>query len=274
MHITKMHGAGNDFIIIDNFAHKFSFDELSALARRLCTQHTSVGADGLMAVAEPTRGGDYSMLFFNSDGSAGEMCGNGARCIARYGHDHGLAGDVQRVDTVSGTVIGERMDYNLYRVRLNDPSVIDLHRPVRVDGIEYDCSYVELGCPGLPHTVLIMPDYDSIPRAELAALGAALRHAEEFPKGANVSFVKPLGGKRVQAVTYERGVEDFTLACGTGCGALTTALTLRGVLSGEAEISMPGGTLHVSLKAEGGTVSDIRLTGPAVTVFEGELADM
>lgn len=274
MHITKMHGAGNDFIIIDNFAHKFSFDELSSLARRLCTPHTSVGADGLMAVAEPAQGGDYSMLFFNSDGSAGEMCGNGARCIARYGHDHGLAGNVQRVETVSGTVTGERMDYNLYRVRLNDPSVIDLHSAVRVGGIEYDCSYVELGRPGLPHAVLIMPDYDSRPRAELAALGAALRRAKDFPKGANVTFVKPLGGRQIQAVTYERGVEDFTLACGTGCGALTTALTLRGMLDGEAEIHMPGGTLYVSLRAEGSCVSDIHLTGPAVTVFEGELADM
>lgn len=273
MHITKMHGAGNDFIIIDNFAHKFSSDELSALARRLCAQHTSVGADGLMAVAEPTRGGDYSMLFFNSDGSAGEMCGNGARCIARYGHDHGLGGEVQRIETVSGTVIGERIDYNLYRVRLNDPSVIDLHRSVSVGGRDYDCSYVELGKPGLPHAVLLMPEYDTLSRAELAELGAALRTAREFPRGANVTFTKPLGGKRVKAVTYERGVEDFTLACGTGCGALTTALTLRGVLPGEAEIEMPGGTLYVRLKLKDGLVSGLRLTGPAVTVFEGELAD-
>ena len=124
MRFTKMHGAGNDFIIINNIEEKLPRGALPALAKRLCAAHTGAGADGLMAVESAVRGGDYAMLFFNSDGSEGEMCGNGARCIARYGYEHGLAGETQHVETVSGTVTGRRITPTLYRVRLNDPSLM------------------------------------------------------------------------------------------------------------------------------------------------------
>ena len=275
MHITKMHGAGNDFVIINNIIEKLSREELSALAEKLCTPHLSVGANGLMAVEEAKNGGDYTMVFFNSDGSEGEMCGNGARCIARYGHDNGLAGDTQRIETISGTVVGQRITDSLYRIRLNDPSVAEAHRSVTLDGQIYDCAYVELGVPGLPHAVLLIEDGITPPTDKLFSLGAALRSAPEFPRGANVSFVSIADKNRVKAVTFERGVEDFTLACGTGCGAITTALTLRGIISGAEPltIEMPGGTLSVSLTHENSSIRDIYLTGPAVTVFEAELAE-
>ena len=274
MHFTKMHGAGNDFIIINNIEEKISYGEFPALAKRLCAPHTGAGADGLMAVTAASHGGDYGMLFFNADGSAGEMCGNGARCIARYGYENSLAGETQRIETVSGTVAGQRISERLYRVRLNDPSLIDLHRTVRLGGTEYDCSYIELGVPGLPHAVLLKQDFDAIDHGELFALGRALRYAPEFPKGANVTFVKTLGRGVLKAVTFERGVEDFTLACGTGCGSVVTALTLRGVIpESQADIEMPGGTLSVSLTAENGSARDIYLTGPAVIVYEAELKE-
>ena len=272
MRFTKMHGAGNDFIIINNIEEKLPRGALPALAKRLCAAHTGAGADGLMAVESAVRGGDYAMLFFNSDGSEGEMCGNGARCIARYGYEHGLAGETQHVETVSGTVTGRRITPTLYRVRLNDPSLMDLHRPVSVCGRVCDCAYAELGVPGLPHAVLLLPELEDMDRG---ALGRALRHAPEFPRGANVSFVKPLGADTFRAVTYERGVEDFTLACGTGCGTAAAALTLRGLASGrDVRFLMPGGELSISLTVENGAARDIYLTGPTAVVYEAELIEL
>lgn len=273
MNITKMHGAGNDFVIVNNIELRFSLECFPALARRLCAPHTGVGADGMMVVVPATAEGDYGMLFYNSDGSLGEMCGNGARCICRYGCERGLAGEIQRVETTAGLVTGERIDGTHYRVRLNDPAVIDLHRLVKVGAENYDCAYIELGDPGIPHAVLLLPDWDEWETDALRELGRALRFAPVFPRGANVSFVKFTGPDAVKAVTYERGVEDFTLACGTGCGSVTTALTLLGLASGKLSITMPGGELTVSLAREGERVHDILLSGPTCLVFDGEVSD-
>ena len=138
-----------------------------------------------------------------------------------------------------------------------------------------DCAYIELGDPGIPHAVLIKDDWDTIPEDELRTLGKKLRHSPAFPKGANVSFVKLIGVDEVKAVTYERGVEDFTLACGTGCGSIVTALTLKGLVSGKnVKVSMPGGELFVTLTHESGTAHDVYLTGPTCVVFEGETKEI
>ena len=269
-----MHGAGNDFVILNTLETPIPAALFPALARRLCAFHTGVGADGLMVLVPAEKGGDYGMRFYNADGSLGEMCGNGARCICRYGHDHGLAGNVQRVETTAGLVTGERVDERRYRVRLNDPAVIDLHRAVTAAGAVYDCAYLELGKPGIPHAVVHMEDWDVWETARLRALGRALRFSPVFPKGANVSFVKVLGPDSVKAVTFERGVEDFTLACGTGCGSIAAALCLLGITSGgPLTVSMPGGELSVSLTRAGDSVRDIFLTGPTCRVFEGEVSE-
>ena len=273
MKFTKMHGAGNDFIIINNTDGVIPVAQLPALAVWLCAQHRSVGADGLMVVVRPERGGDYKMLFYNSDGSIGEMCGNGARCIARYGYEYGLAGETQRIETTAGLVVGQRVSKRAYKVRLNDPSVVDLHRKVSAGGVNYDCAYIELGMPGIPHAVVCLPDFDEYDRNELRALGRTLRFSEAFPRGANVSFVKILGTNRVKAVTYERGVEDFTLACGTGCGAIAASLRLLGRCGERVDISMPGGELQVELTCAGGMLRDIYLTGPTNMVCVGEILD-
>ena len=126
MEFWKMNGAGNDFIVMDDRQDRVSEDRWPDVARTLCERHLSIGADGLMVVKKPACGGDYKMLFFNSDGSMGEMCGNGARCICRYGFENGLAGEVQRVETTAGLVTGWRIDRQQYRVRLNDPCHIRL----------------------------------------------------------------------------------------------------------------------------------------------------
>jgi len=262
-----MHGAGNDFVIIENLNGELDEKELPALAVRLCAYHTGVGADGLMVIVPAREGGDFKMLFYNRDGSRGEMCGNGARCICRYGHDRGFSGDIQTVEADAGKVIGRRISETEYRIRLNDPSVIDLKR----SALGYECAYVELGCPGIPHAVVLKNDWDKMPRGELFSLGRELRYAKEFPKGANVSFVKKLGENAYKAVTYERGVEDFTLACGTGCGSIAAALSMMGLASADGiSIEMPGGKLSVSLTVRDGAARDIFLTGPTAAVFTGE----
>lgn len=273
MRFTKMHGAGNDFIIINNLEERIAEEDIPALAKRLCARRTGIGADGIMLTVSPLSSGDFRLLFYNSDGSKGEMCGNGARCIARYGYEHGLAGEIQRIETTAGLVIGERISETMYRVRLNDPSVIDLHRKVIIDGITYDCAYVELGNPGIPHAVVQWPDLET---AQLRELGRKLRFAPEFPKGANINFVKPDGKDSIKAITYERGVEDFTLACGTGSGSITTVITLMGKVSGkDVKIQMPGGDLFVSVTAEPcGHAHDIFLTGPTCVVCEGEIKEL
>lgn len=271
MKFTKMHGAGNDFIIVENLSGELDGVDLSELAPRLCSRRTGIGADGMMVVIPAKSGGDYGMLFYNSDGSLGEMCGNGARCIARYGHDRGLAGAEPVVETTAGIVRGRRIDSSRYEVRLNDPSVIDLRRSVSVKSGSFVCAYIELGNPGIPHAVVIMPGLDSFDRQSLFQTGRELRYAKEFPKGANVTFVKSLGADKLSALTYERGVEDFTLACGTGSGATVAALTLFGLVSGRnVSVSMPGGELCISLTKEGETVKDIMLTGPTCMVCTGE----
>ena len=260
-------------LIINNIDGAIPESVLPELAAGLCAQHVSVGADGMMVVAAPRQGGDFRMIFYNSDGSLGEMCGNGARCIARYGYENGLSGETQRIETTAGLVTGQRVTKRLYKVRLNDPSVIYLHRSVSVGGTAYNCAYIELGDPGIPHAIVLMPDWDERDHDMLRALGRALRFAEEFPRGANVSFVKVVDVGHVKAITYERGVEDFTLACGTGCGSIAAALRLLGLSGDELAISMPGGELTVSLTASGGSVQDIYLTGPTNVVCTGDILD-
>ena len=146
-----MNGAGNDFIIINNIEERLPDSAFPAIAAKLCERHLSIGADGLMVVEKATGDGDYKMRFYNSDGSEGEMCGNGARCICRYGYENGLAGEVQRVETVSGTVVGRRLDKRNYRVKLNPATKVELDYSAEAEGVSYDCAYVELGSPGLPH---------------------------------------------------------------------------------------------------------------------------
>lgn len=270
MRFTKMHGAGNDFIIINAISEKIDAD-IPSLVRRLCARRTGIGADGLMIVAPADGDADFKLLFYNADGSLGEMCGNGARCIARYGYEHGLSGERPTIETTAGIVKGERINETLYRVRLNDPTVAELSRPA--EGI--DCSYIELGDPGIPHAVIISDEWDAMDPDKLCSLGKALRWSKAFPKGANVSFVKLVGEDKIKAITYERGVEDFTLACGTGCGSIVTALTMKGLVSGKnVSVSMPGGELFVSVDITDGKPHDVYLTGPTCVVYTGETQEI
>ena len=274
MQFTKMNGAGNDFIILNNLTEHIPHAQFPSIARTLCHRRLSIGADGLMVVDAPRQGGDFRMLFYNADGSEGEMCGNGARCICRYGYEKGLAGETQTVESPSGLVTGRRIDQRNYRIRLTDPSVVDLNRPVDALGQTWQCAYVELGNPGLPHAVVPYPGLTHKNQSELTALGRALRRAPAFPKGANVNFYDVASPQRIIELTYERGVEDFTYACGTGSGSTVLALTLLGKVSGkDVAVSVPGGTLRVDVDRDGDVIQNIWLTGPTNFVCEGAVLD-
>lgn len=274
MKFWKMNGAGNDFLILNNLEEHLPQEDFPRLARTLCERHLSIGADGLMVVEAPDQGGDYRMLFFNSDGTVGEMCGNGARCICRYGYETGLAGEVQRVETTAGMVTGRRMDRRRYRVRLNDPTALRPDYPVEVDGVTYPCAYVELGNPGLPHAAVPFPGLREADEDLLRTLGRRLRHHPAFPKGANVNFYELIGPDELYERTFERGVEDFTYACGTGTGSVVTVLTLQGAVSGHGvRARMPGGELVIDVERDGNRVTDLFLTGPTNIVCRGEITD-
>lgn len=278
MKFWKMNGAGNDFILINNMEEKLPLESMPEIVKLLCERHMSVGADGLMLIEKPSKEyedkADFRMLFYNSDGSMGEMCGNGARCIARYGYENNLSGDIQKIETTAGLVTGERIDGRQYRVRLNDPSNFRLGEEVEVEGRKFVASYVELGNPGIPHIAVPMENLKEWDERDLFKIGEALRYNPIYPKGCNVNFYEIIGDDHLYERTYERGVEDFTYACGTGTGSVVTILTLQGKVSGEhVRVDMRGGTLYIDVVIEGSDVKDLYLTGPTNIVIKGEICD-
>lgn len=258
MKVLHMSGAGNDFMVIDARGLQLDF---SALAKKFCAV---TGADGFMA-ADYSETCDFKLHFYNSDGSRGEMCGNGARCICRFAYDHGIAGAHMTVETDAGPVPGVRLAENRYRVKLNNPGILDLNR-------RPDCAYVELGCPGVPHGVAELPALEFSDREALRERAVALRFDPAFPKGANINFFTRLDDSTVRILTYERGVEDYTLACGTGCGSVASVLYARGLLpGGKLTLHNAGGTLNVTVQGENGTVTSLLLEGGAEVLKEYEL---
>ena len=220
---------------------------------------------------EPTEGGDYRMFFYNADGTMGEMCGNGARCICRYGYENSLAGETQIIETTAGIVTGRRIDQRNYRIRLNDPLDTDLDVKAEIDGRIIPCAYTVVG---VPHAAV---PYQSLAQAdehELRELGRKLRWYKGFPRGANVNFYEILGEDHLLERTFERGVEDFTYACGTGTGSVVAILTLLGQVSGRnVKVDMTGGTLTIDVVREGDQIRDLFLTGPTNIVCKGEITD-
>ena len=251
MEVLYMNGAGNDFMVLDARGKTMDF---SRMALELCRLS---GADGFMAV-DTSETADFKLHFYNSDGTRGEMCGNGARCICRYAFEKGIAGAHMTVETDAGPVEGWRIDENTYRVKLNNPSILDLHRKGEI-------AYVELGNPGIPHAVAEYSGDLWKDREALKDGMRALRHDPAFPKGANVNFYQRLGKNEVRMLTFERGVEDFTLACGTGTGSTACVLwKLEGLTRLTAR--NPGGTLAVEVQGCDGHIDSIFLEGPTEIV--------
>ena len=272
MRFTKMNGAGNDFILVENLHGELTQQQLSKLARTLCDRRMSIGADGLMAIVPAKADADFGMLFFNCDGTLGEMCGNGARCICRYGYETGLAGETQTIETTAGLVTGTRIDAKNYRIRLPDPVNLQ-YLALDVDGKKVGCMYLELGNPGIPHAVVQYPGLREADEQALFEFGRKLRYHPAFPKGANVNFLEKTGENRFYERTWERGVEDFTYACGTGTGASVYALAEKRRCGDHAEVEVKGGLLIVDIVRDGKKCRDLLLTGPASMVCTGEFFD-
>jgi diaminopimelate epimerase len=262
---TKMNGAGNDFVLIDNRARKVKLSRDQVV--RLCDRHRGVGADGVLLLVPSVSGkADWAWDFYNSDGSTGEMCGNGARCFARFVQK--LTGLTQgfSFETEAG-VITANFQGDRITVSLTPPKDLRLNEQV---ALSVGAETIHSINTGVPHAVLFVPDAD---RAMVQQLGPEIRrHAHFAPKGTNVNFVQRLGLNHIRVRTYERGVEGETLACGTGVtAAALVAARLHGFTS-PVKVQVQGGEqLEVGFREDHGEFADVRLTGPAEFVFEGKI---
>lgn len=262
----KMNGAGNDFVVLDNrdLKHSLSAEQIA----RLCDRHRGVGADGLLAVEPAQNGADFRMRYYNADGGEAEMCGNGARCFARFANMlSGWSLKEVTFETQAG-VIGATFHGDGVRLAMSDPHSLLLGATLEVDGREMVVHSLNTG---VPHAVVIVDDLENTP---VRQWGALLRHHEAFqPKGTNVNFVKVTAPGSISIRTYERGVEDETLACGTG---MVASAIVHHLLAGAASpvlVKVKGGdTLEVGFTREGEAFRDVTLTGPADLVFEGQIA--
>ena len=269
---VKMQGNGNDFIVVDNRDSGFSTDTLSAMARMYCPRRSSLGADGILVVEE-SQETDFTMRLFNADGSEGEMCGNGARCIARYAFEKKIAGNEQSFSTLAGVmkavVTPPFVDLDMGTVSL---AAAWYNRPLSVGAKTFETSFLVVG---VPHLVLFL-EKDALTREETIETGRELCHTYAlFPNGTNVNFVVPNDDTHIASVTYERGVEDLTDSCGTGSTASAIAWVLRNaaVPSGAVvEVKNPGGINFVTLRFEpSGESVAVSLKGRALMVAEGGL---
>lgn len=273
MDFTKMQGAGNDFIIINNMELKIPVEKLSAIAKKLCQRKVSIGADGFMVVDIPEGTADFKMRFYNQDGSIGEMCGNGARCISRYAYINKIAGKKMTFETGAGIVSSEVLDGRLVKVLLNNPEVINIDNDIEIDNVKYECSYIELGNPGLPHAV-VKYDLQHSDNHEIFDIGRKIRYYEGFPKGANVNFFEVINDSTAIVKTYERGVEDITLACGTGSASTAAALIIKGYLKGSrVKIIVPGGELFIEIEQNNNRIEKLYLIGDTNIVAAGKVMD-
>lgn len=258
MECWHLSGAGNDFVVIDA---RNQIMDMETFAKELCAK---TGADGFLAV-DHSDVADFRLHFYNPDGLRGEMCGNGCRCVCRFAYDNGIAGEHMVVQTDAGLVPVVRMAADQYRVELNVPGVVDLDRKESI-------SYVELGNPGIPHAVVRVPGLTFDMREALLPLARSLRYDSAFPKGVNVNFYDVLDHTRVRVLTYERGVEDYTLACGTGSGSVAVILWLQGALSSDVLLAEnQGGTLKITIEGQNKQVEKLILEGPAEIIKKFEI---
>lgn len=274
LEFTKMSGAGNDFVVLDNRFFQFSEATLARLAARLCPRHEAVGADGLLALDHGSDGANFRMHYHNADGSRATMCGNGARCLARFARLAGLDRDVLAFDTDAGRYTADVPADPSAPVRLHVPPPRDL-RPVRFADADLHAVWT-----GTEHVVAFADDVAAL---DLDAFALPVRHDPALaPRGANVNAVQVLEAGRAGAParlrvrTFEKGVEGETRACGTGAmaSALVAVLTGR-VAAAPVAVEMPGGTLTVGFEGEAGApakaVRALTLAGPAVVTFRGSV---
>jgi diaminopimelate epimerase len=264
LRFTKMNGAGNDFILIDNRAGDIRLDR--SQITRLCDRHRGIGADGILLLEKASNHTDFRMRYFNADGGEAEMCGNGARCFARFANKMTNAGGKIFFDTQAG-VIGAELLNDLVKLQMTEPTDLRLNveLPVGKEG-----TTVHFINSGVPHVVIPVPGIDDV---DVCKEGSAIRRHKTFsPKGANVNFIEKRGPKKIAVRTYERGVEDETLACGTGvvASALIFA-TLENTNGPITVIARGGDELQVGFEKSDNRFRNVTLTGPADFVFDGTI---
>ncbi len=261
----KMSGAGNDFIIIDNRDQKVKEDNLTGFITGVCRRKMSAGADGLILV-ETSETSDFRWRFFNSDGSRAEMCGNGARCAARFAHVIGIAGTALSFETEAG-VVSAWINQERVKVLMPDPSDLKLAYPLKLSSQTLEISSINTG---VPHVVVMVEQVDKM---DVVALGREIRLHQSFaPDGTNANFVQPGKANSIAIRTYERGVEDETLACGTGAIAGAIIAASRFKMNSPVDVKTRSGAhLSIHFDVKDGQFSHIYMEGDARIIYVGEL---
>ncbi len=263
----KMSGTGNDFVIIDNRSLKIPLEEQPDFSRKVCRRKFSLGADGLILI-EKSSIADFSWNFYNADGSVAEMCGNGSRCAARFAHEHEIAGQQMKIETLAGIIEAEICGENeSVRVKMTRPYGFKTGLSLRLDDKLRPVSCVNTG---VPHAVIFV-DEEDIP---VKKWGRKVRFHELFePKGVNANFVKRLADGKLKVRTYERGVEDETMACGTGAVASALIASLETGMKSPVEVLTSGGdTLTILFDLQEGPKADaVYMQGPTRLICTGFL---
>jgi diaminopimelate epimerase len=257
MPFWKMHGAGNDFVLLDDRTGVFPVQDTAFIAH-LCDRRRGIGSEGLLLI-QPSATADFQMRFFNPDGSEADLCGNGARCIARLAHEIGAAPADMRIETAAGLVRAEILA-PLVRLHLPPPKEWRLHLSMEWKNRALTLHFVN---SGVPHAVCMVDDLATV---DMPSLGAHIRgHALFFPVGTNADFIRVTGPASLAIRTYERGVEAETQACGTGIVAAALIAEKLGLVRAPVRVTTAGGdSLEVS-------INPLTLTGPAEHVFRGKI---
>ncbi len=261
---TKAVATGNDFVIVDNRSSEIK-NSLSALAKKVCQRKYTIGADGLLVI-ERSKKADFKMRIFNPDGSEAQMCGNGSRCVALYAAAKKITKDEMSIETMAG-ILNATVEGDVVKVKLTDPKNIKWNLCLDINKCPYKLNFVDTG---VPHVIHFVEDLDKV---DVKNIGSYIRHHGEFsPEGTNADFVKVVDESNIKIRTYERGVEDETLACGTGAVAAA-------IISAEAEkLRSPvtvetrsGEKLKVHFEMLEGNFRNVYLEGRAKLVFNGDI---
>lgn len=280
MKFTKMHGCGNDYIYVNGFAEHIDADRKPELVRRLSDRHFGIGGDGVIFI-NPGKSAAFEMEMYNADGTRAQMCGNGIRCVAKYIYDHGLTDQTDIAIESFGRVKyleltpGSDDKVSTVRVNMGEPvlraaeiPVISDNEQVVSEAIEVDGKVYEMTCVsmGNPHAVVFIDDAD-IKDLDIEAVGPYFENHARVPERTNTEFVRIIDRNNVQMRVWERGTGE-TLACGTGCCATAVACVLNGLTDTKVNVSVPGGEILCEWDRQDNVVY---MTGPAATVFEGEI---
>jgi diaminopimelate epimerase len=263
----KMSGSGNDFILIDNRNQSLTIPNLAEFVRTVCKHKVSVGADGMFIIENSDRA-DFRWRFFNADGSEADMCGNGGRCAARFAFIKGIAGERLSFETGAG-IIDAEVKGDVVKLRLTDAHDIKVDFPIFVNEKPMEVSFINTGVPHVVHFVGNLDKFD------VFQIGRKIRYHREFqPGGTNVNFMEVIDRQTIRVRTYERGVEDETLACGTGAVASALISSQKGLVESPVDVRVKSGeTLKIYFHKTSGEFKDIYLEGKAKVVYEGRLWD-